>query len=280
MSNDPPDNRSPAANADPVETGEGAASNGAVDADADEIARRLTDELNRVDRDRSHPNLRPRDAATLIVIDRSGDAPKVLLGLRHARHKFLPGKFVFPGGRVEPTDRIANAASELDPQVAARLMVQTQRPSIAKARAFAIAAIRETFEETGLIFGQPIGELPGATGGQLPPSAASRLLPDLTAMHFIARAVTPPRRPRRFDTRFFALDANAITGQVEGVVGPDAELIELVWLPLTEAERLDMPPITKVVLGELELRIAAGFTHDLPAPFYRWIGRGFTRSLL
>jgi hypothetical protein len=104
--------------------------------------------------------------------------------------------------------------------------------------------------------------------------------PDLAAMHFIARAITPPRRPRRFDTRFFALDAQAISRTVEGVVGPNAELIELVWLPLTEAERIDMPPITKTMLAELEHRIARGFTHALPVPFYRWIGRRFTRSLL
>ncbi len=277
MPNDPAAN-DPAAEAPAAES----ADESAIEhAPVDELARRLTDVLNRADRDMSFPNSEPRDAATLIVIDRSGDAPKVLLGRRHERHKFMPGKFVFPGGRVELADRAANAATELEPQVAARLMMRMRRPSIAKSRAFAIAAIRETFEETGLIFGKTIGALPAATEGRTPPpSAATRLLPDLAAMHFIARAITPPRRPRRFDTRFFTLDAQTISGRVEDVVGPDAELIELVWLPLTEAERLDMPPITKTVLAELEHRIANGFTHDLPVPFYRWIGRRFTRSLL
>src|SRR5271166_2618907 len=108
----------------------------------DNLALRLTDELNRFDRDLSHPNTQPRDAATLIVIDRSGDAPKVLLGLRHQRHKFLPGKFVFPGGRVEVSDRSVATATEFDPRVTARLMMRMRRPSPAKARAFAIAAIR------------------------------------------------------------------------------------------------------------------------------------------
>lgn len=259
--------------------GETASSPPAVDAGVDDLPRRLTDELNRAERDMSFPNTEPRDAATLIVIDRSGAAPKVLLGRRHERHKFMPGKFVFPGGRVELTDRTARAATELDPHIATQLMARMRRPSPAKARAFAMAAIRETFEETGLILGEAIGEdaiAPGSEGV----AAAARLLPDLAAMQLIARAITPPRRPRRFDTRFFALDATAITGQVEGVVGPDAELIELVWLPLTEAERLDIPPITKTVLAELEYRIAAGFTPTLPVPFYRWIGRRFTRSLL
>lgn len=246
----------------------------------DGLALRLTDELNRFDRDLSHPNTEPRDAATLIVIDRSGDAPKVLLGLRHQRHKFLPGKFVFPGGRVEVSDRNVATATELDPRVVARLMMRMRRPSPAKARAFAIAAIRETFEETGLILGPAAGVVTAAPEGPHVSLASAGLRPDLAAMHLIARAITPPRRPRRFDTRFFALDARDISGKVEGVVGPDAELIELVWLPLTEAERLDMPPITKAVLAELEHRIACGFTHDLPVPFYRWIGRRFTRSML
>lgn len=246
----------------------------------DGLALRLTDELNRFDRDLSHPNTEPRDAATLIVIDRSGDAPKVLLGLRHQRHKFLPGKFVFPGGRVEVSDRNVATATELDPRVVARLMMRMRRPSPAKARAFAIAAIRETFEETGLILGPAAGVVTAAPEGPHLSFASAGLRPDLAAMHLIARAITPPRRPRRFDTRFFALDAQDISGKVEGVVGPDAELIELVWLPLTEAERLDMPPITKAVLAELEHRIACGFTHDLPVPFYRWIGRRFTRSML
>lgn len=246
----------------------------------DGLALRLTDELNRFDRDLSHPNTEPRDAATLIVIDRSGDAPKVLLGLRHQRHKFLPGKFVFPGGRVEVSDRNVATATELDPRVVARLMMRMRRPSPAKARAFAIAAIRETFEETGLILGPAAGVVTAAPEGPHLSFASAGLRPDLAAMHLIARAITPPRRPRRFDTRFFALDARDISGKVEGVVGPDAELIELVWLPLTEAERLDMPPITKAVLAELEHRIACGFTHDLPVPFYRWIGRRFTRSVL
>lgn len=247
---------------------------------ADDHARRLTDDLNRVDRDMSHPNSQPRDAATLIVIDRSGDAPKVLLGLRHQRHKFVPGKFVFPGGRVETSDRSLATATDLDPRVIARLMMRMRRPSPAKSRAFAVAAIRETFEETGLILGPSTGVDAAGPDGSPVNFANAGVRPDLAAMHFIARAITPPRRPRRFDTRFFALDAQAISGKVEGVVGPDAELVELVWLPLTEAERLDMPPITKAVLAELEHRIASGFNHDLPVPFFRWIGRRFTRSLL
>lgn len=244
------------------------------------LAERLTRWLNRADRDMTSPNLKPRDAATLIVIDRSGASPKVLMGRRHAGLKFMPGKFVFPGGRVEPTDRGVPAASELDPRMADRLMLATQRPSPVKARAFAIAAVRETFEETGLLLGRAEWAWPAAVRGYAAlwgRFAAARVLPDLSGLQFIARAVTPPRRPRRFDTRFFAVDAAAVAGRIDGVVGPDAELVELVWMPLDDAESLELAPITKAVLAELGHRIAQGFTPDLPVPFYRWLRGKFSR---
>ena len=89
--------------------------------------------LNRTLRDQSHPNVRPRDSATLILIDRAHDVPKVLLGRRHERHRFLPGKFVFPGGRIEPTDRKMASAAALHDQHVTRLMSRVKRPSAAKA---------------------------------------------------------------------------------------------------------------------------------------------------
>lgn len=246
----------------------------------DDIATRLTEYLTRIERDMSFPNVQPRDAATLIIVDRTEPVPKVLLGRRHARHKFLPGKFVFPGGRVELRDRAMPTATGLDPRAETALMRQTKRPSPGKVRAYALASIRETFEETGLLLGRPTTADFAVPDPQWAAFAERRVQPDLSAVHFIARAITPPRRPKRFDTRFFALDATAIADRVEGVVGPDSELVELVWLPITEAERLDMPGITTAVLQELEHRTAAGFTHDLPVPFYRWVGRRFTRTLL
>src|SRR5947209_10618674 len=103
--------------------------------------------MNEVERDLSYPTIRPKDAATLILIDRSGRVPKVLLGKRHTRHKFMPGKFVFPGGRVDPADRRMPIARPLDVNAEANLMKRLARPSPARARALALAAIRETFEE-------------------------------------------------------------------------------------------------------------------------------------
>jgi 8-oxo-dGTP pyrophosphatase MutT (NUDIX family) len=240
----------------------------------------IADRLTKVERDQSHPNLKPRDAATLILVDRSGAVPKVLLGKRHAGLKFMAGKYVFPGGRMEPADRNMPVAADLDPGAGARLMRSVRRPSLAKARALALAAIRETFEETGLLLGQRVDAVPVVPAGPWTAFAEAKVLPDLSTLHFIVRAITPPRRPRRFDARFFAADASAIAHRIDGIVGPDAELVELVWMPIPEAKTLDMPTITQVALDELQARVAKGFGHDLPSPFYRMLHKKFVRAEL
>lgn len=237
-------------------------------------------QMNAVERDRSSVNTRPKDASTLIIVDRSGPAPKVLLGKRHHSHKFMPGKFVFPGGRLEADDKKMPIAAGLDPVIEKYLMAETKRPSIGRARGLALAAIRETFEETGLILGAKRGDAPPVPEGPWSEFAKAGFYPDLSILHFIARAVTPSRRPRRFDTRFFAVDASAIAHRVENVVHPDAELVELVWMPIAEARTLDMPTVTGVMLQELEARVAAGFSHALPVPYYRMPRKIFLRTLI
>jgi len=242
----------------------------------------LAEHMTRTARASTAPAPRPRDAATLILIDRSGPTAKVLLGKRHRGHVFMPGKFVFPGGRVEPHDRHVPVAGRLDPAIEQKLMRHVARPSRDKARALAVAAIREVFEETGLLIGRKVeGAQPSVPAdGPVDPFAAAGVRPDLSKLHLIARAITPPGRPRRFDARFFAADAELIVHKVEGVVGPDAELVELTWLPVEKARELDIPPVTKRVLTELEARVAAGFGHDLPVPFYRVLRRKFTCVML
>lgn len=225
----------------------------------------------------THPNVRPRDASTLILIDRAAGAPRVLLGRRHDRHAFMPGKFVFPGGRVDPSDYRTAVATPLDRAVEERLMARVPRASPARARALAVAAVRELAEETGLVLGRKGGV---ATEGADDAFAAAGVVPDPAALFFIARAITPPRRARRYDTRFFAADAEAIAHRVEGLVSADSELVELVWLPLAEAKTLDVPSITKAVLTELGQRIAQGLAHELPVPFFRMHNRRQVRELI
>jgi 8-oxo-dGTP pyrophosphatase MutT (NUDIX family) len=229
------------------------------------------------ERERTWPSQRPRDAATLIIIDRSHDGPRLLMGKRNSRAKFMPDKFVFPGGRIELGDRHLRVADALHPVVEAKLMKRVQRPTRSRARALALAAIRETFEETGILLGgRPAGGVLPAPNGAWHDFLSHGVAPSLSSVHLIARAITPPRRPRRFDASFLAIDATQIAAQVDGIVGPDAELVETVWIGLAEAHTLDLPTITSVVLRELAIRLANGMAHDLPVPFFfeknrRWI---------
>jgi 8-oxo-dGTP pyrophosphatase MutT (NUDIX family) len=248
---------------------------------ADDIAERV-ERLNRFARHAEQvgfPPLRPKDAATLVLIDRSDKIPKVLLGKRHAGHAFMPGKFVFPGGGVDPADKRMQVARPLDKHAEASLMRRFHKSSPTRARALAVAAIRETWEETGLLLGAP-GNVVHPPEGPWSAFARYNVIPDLGSMFFIGRAITPPGRPRRFDTRFFTIDASAIAHRIEGVTGPDAELVELTWMPLDRAKQIDMPAVTAIMLEELDARIARGLGHDLPVPFYYSLRGQIIREVL
>jgi 8-oxo-dGTP pyrophosphatase MutT (NUDIX family) len=219
--------------------------------------------------------VRPRLAASMVLIDRSGSEPKVLLGRRNAKLAFLPGKYVFPGGRLETADRLMQAVGTL-PAICRKKLAQRRPRGFPGPEAFALAAIRETFEETGLLFGTkgqpPQGSVPAAWQAY----AALGFTPDLGPLQFIARAITPPAFPYRYDTSFFALDSTAVAHRIENCVNEEAELVELAWLSLADAGQCDIPKITAMILGELQLRITAGFLADLPVPFFyerqqRWI---------
>jgi 8-oxo-dGTP pyrophosphatase MutT (NUDIX family) len=213
---------------------------------------------------------RPRDAATLIIIEGSGCDARVLMGKRHSGHKFMPGKYVFPGGRVEREDWRMSAAGALDPHVEEKLNARVPRPSPAFARAIALAAIRETFEETGLALGvSEYGVPDNAPPGVWSRFAATGVYPALDEVDFLARAITPPGRPRRFDARFLIIDARFIAKRVEGVVHPDAELVDMVWTPLDKARELDLPIITRLALDDLAAALNGGLDKRRPRPFYR-----------
>ena len=213
------------------------------------------------------PNgVRSKPAATIILIDRSGKEPKILMGKRNPTNKFMPGKFVFPGGQLDQEDKVMPAGGVLDSHVENRL---AQVRGKSNARAIALAGIREMYEETGLVIGTSAeGEAINAPAGGWADFAAHGMLPNLEAVHFIGRAITPPRLPRRFDTIFLAAEATDITARIDGFIGPDKELVELDWLTMREAYELDLAMVTTVMLRELTDRIAAGFAHRLPVPWY------------
>jgi len=228
-----------------------------------------------------HPYRRPVDAATLILVDRSGTTPKVLVGKRHDKVVFMPGKFVFPGGRVDKTDSRVPVAVPIPNALEANLL--RGRPSItpSRARALAVAAIREACEETGLCLGRKINGAAPALTGPWKPFTDAGLLPDPSGLYLITRAITPPGRVRRFDTRFFTADASAIAHRVDGVIHADAELVELVWVEIGSKPLADLHPMTRNVLNELEKRLGTGLLHhDADVPFFHFYGGKMHRDVL
>lgn len=201
---------------------------------------------------------RPKDAATLILT-RGGNRPEVLMGRRAPGHVFMASKWVFPGGRIERADFTAAFAGDFAADTARRLEAETPTR---RARALALAAVRETYEETGLILGCKAP--PTSVAGPWREYRAEGALPDLSVLTYVARAVTPPGRTRRFDARFFMAEARHLL-HAEPTAG-SGELDEIAWLPLTDARALDLPAITRFVLGEIADRLEHP---DRPLPFVR-----------
>ena len=228
-----------------------------------------------------HPYRRPRDAATLILIDRSHAKPRVLVGKRHDNVVFMPGKFVFPGGSVDKSDNRIQVAAPIPKELEANLMKGSPKTEPSRARSLAVAALREACEETRLCLGRKSDNGTKTLNGVWQPFADAGLLPDPSGLFLIARAITPPGRVRRFDTRFFTADASAIAHRVEGVIHADAELVELVWVEIGSEPLADAHMMTKNVLRELDKRLATvPLRHDAPIPFFHFYGGKMQMDIL
>lgn len=227
--------------------------------------------------------IRPRDAATLIIVDAASGTPRILMGRRRDDVVFMPGKYVFPGGRVDREDRLVSSADDLAPGEIARLMHDMKgAASEARARAIALAAVRETWEEAGLVIG--VEEAVAASAGGARSASWSSFLalgyrPRLAPLKLFARAITPPGRPRRYDTRFFCVEASAIAHRSEL---NDGELSGLHWMTLDEARALDVPHITRVILEDLTDRLRFGpiSSTEAPVPYYHHKNGSFRRDIL
>jgi 8-oxo-dGTP pyrophosphatase MutT (NUDIX family) len=213
--------------------------------------------------------VRPKDAATLILFRRGAEGPRILMGQRHGGHVFMPNKFVFPGGRVDPAD------GRIRPLTGLRRAVEEKVArgcGAARARALAMAAIRETFEETGLLVGEPTSAPPRSRSPSWRRFLRHRIVPSLEILDFVARAITPPGAPRRFDARFFMADAVHVHGDAHDELAGSGELLDLRWIPLEEAQQLDLPQITDLVIDEISKRLAAPDPGAVPVPFVRFRG--------
>jgi 8-oxo-dGTP pyrophosphatase MutT (NUDIX family) len=186
------------------------------------------------------------------------------MGQRGAKAAFMPNKFVFPGGAVDAGDAHVPLAAPVNALCHGRLCDDAE-PSLA--HAIAVAAIRELWEETGLVLGRK-----GAWQGDVPPDwqsfAATGHLPDASALQFVFRALTPPGRPRRFDARFFLVDADDIASDPDDFDAACDELSHLQWVPLSRARSFDMPFITEVVLAEVAAR-ARDTSPPASVPFFK-----------
>ncbi|MFT3724369.1 MAG: NUDIX hydrolase [Hyphomonadaceae bacterium] len=214
----------------------------------------------------------PRDAATLILYRMTPDGPRILMGCRSAGHDFMPDKYVFPGGRVDEEDASAPALTELSEEVDTTLRIGAQRAT----RAFPLTAVREVFEETGLIVGRKASGLAGvpATWSDYYAQGAA---PSLANFHFVGRAITPPMRHKRFDARFFMADASdALIDDRPPIDG--RELNDLRWFTLAEVANLDLPNVTRFVISEVEARLVK---QEAVRPFYLyWSQSGHVRERL
>lgn len=190
-----------------------------------------------------------RDAATIIVVRDPADHPSVLMGQRGRAAVFMPGKYVFPGGAVDDADRHIQLASDLDGLCARRLA----GPGAVAPASLAVAAIRELWEETGQILGQK-GDW-AAPPAPWADFAATGHRPVAAPLRYVFRAITPPGRPRRFDARFFTLDAANLASDPDDFSAASDELSHLHWVPVAEARKLDLPFITTVALAEIAARL-------------------------
>ncbi len=192
-----------------------------------------------------YPYMRPRDAATLILVRMKSRTPEVLMGCRAAKSAFMPNRYVFPGGRVDKADAHIPIATPLDRHVKARLL---KAASEQRAKALGVAAVRETFEETGLILGKPIeGGVKKDYGEHWKGFLDQGMAPALDSLDLIARAITPPGRPRRFNARFFMARAEDASGEIRH----SSEMGDVRWVRLDEARELPLPTITGLILGEI-----------------------------
>ena len=200
---------------------------------------------------------KPRDAATLVLARGRGRDVEVLLGRREPRDRFMPDVYVFPGGRVEPSDAAQPAVSELRPCVAARLARSAANP--ARARALAVAAVRETFEETGLLLGD---------------RDSRGVRPALAKLDFVARAITPALNPIRYHARFFLADGERLDGGLRS----NGELLDLAWVAIPKALELNIIDVTEFVLREVASVLDGTAPAGMPLVCYRGEARQIRRQ--
>lgn len=203
---------------------------------------------NLVNKDDKKPPVRPRDAATLIVLRINRNTTEVLMGRRHKNARFMPNMYVFPGGKVEVCDTLATPAGPLNKNITPDILKVRNYQA---AQTLAMTAIRETAEETGLLLARK-----GSIGNNIPDDPDNGLsvmhkknvAPSLDRLSYLGRAITPTFIKIRFHARFFVANEKDSLGKIR----PSSELDEVIWIPLIEANQLPTADVTLFMLNELK----------------------------
>jgi 8-oxo-dGTP pyrophosphatase MutT (NUDIX family) len=205
----------------------------------------------------------PRDAGSLIVWRQGAEGAEVLMGRRSRKAAFVPDFFVFPGGRLDPADRAVRAATPLEAEAVARMGV---RGNAALAEALALAAVRETFEETGLLLAE-IGDIGETAHPEWAQWKARDLAPGLHRLRYFGRAITSPASPIRFHARFFVARAEEFRGELAG----SGELSELGFYPATEVlANMPVVDVTEFMLNRVIAYAADPLRFDPRTPTFSY----------
>ena len=205
-----------------------------------------------------------RDASTVILIRKKDNNNYVLMGQRGKNAVFMPSKYVFPGGAVDPQDSDIKLAGQLEKNVSTLLQSNSKNDI---SRALSVAAIRELWEEAGLRLCKKVSKIEKAPEGW-DEFCAGNYLPDASNLQFVFRAITPPGRPRRFDARFFLCEAETVHGNLDDFSASSNELNHLQWIDIEEVNSLNLPFITEVVINEVREIIKYG-RNKKGVPFFK-----------
>ena len=189
---------------------------------------------------RAKPTIvRPRDAASLILLRGHGRDLELLAGRRPGHVRFMPGVWVFPGGAIDPEDkkpwRVETGGEHLPPR-----LVRCAR-----------AALRETWEEVGVV----VGQAAPAERAAAPPThrltaieaayAERGVEAAIDALTYVGRAITPTPVFRRFNTRFFVADGSAVFGDPVST----EELEDVGWHPIRRRPLSPFRDVTEFMLA-------------------------------
>ena len=188
-----------------------------------------------------------RDASSIVLVDSRGREPRILMGKRAAKHKFMPNIYVFPGGRVDYADRFGPVGLDYQDDTLDLLMQQMRgRTTALRAQMLGLAAIRETYEEVDLKIGIETDTVHKTANPSWAAFSKDGLKADLSKLAYIARAITPPGQNRRFDTRFFMADVSTYLDSQQAQ--SSEELEDVRWVTFEQTKELPLHFITKRIL--------------------------------